>query len=508
MDAPLAFGPFEFHTASGTLKRDGEPVALGTRAVALLVALAEAGGKPVAKAELMERAWPGSIVEEGNLTVQVAALRKALGAAPEGREWIVTVPRVGYRLIAGQGTETPPSVQPPSLLVLPFANLAGDAGQDYFADGVVAELITALSRFRAFAVSALSTSLAYKGRAIDARTAAHDLGVSYVLEGSVRRAGDRLRINAQLVDGATGSQLWVDRFDGTTDDVFDFQEQITEAVAMRVAPAISSAELARSRRERPGSIAAYDIYLRSLAHILNESAEENATALALLEQALVLEPDNPAILAHTAWALEHRYTMGWPPYGQDDVARCVEVAHKGLEKAAGDGRVMAHCGMALLQTGKEYDLALAVIREAAATNPNDVLIVAAAGIAELHCGDIDGAVAQLERASRLAPRGSEAHLALTGLAMAAIIRGDPEAALALATRSLALNARFDATYWMLAASSAHLERTDEARRWLGELDRVSPGATLARIRQGQPAKFPERIGAVLDGLRKAGMTEA
>ena len=330
--------------------------------MALLEALLNAEGKVVTKAELMDRAWPGTIVEEGNLTVQIAALRRVLGTALNGQVWIATVPRLGYRLVS-PGADTNASVlAQPALAVLPFANLGGDPDQDWFADGVVEDIITALSRFRSFAVIARNSSFVYKGGAVDVRQVAQDLGVRYVLEGSVRRAGERLRITAQLVDGSTGAHLWAEHFDGTMADVFDFQDRITERVAVEVEPRIQSAEIAHSRLERPGSIAAYDIYLRILAKNANTSASENAEAYELLTKALALEPDNALLLGHTAWVIDHRCAMGWPPLSPDDVQKCAELARRALQHAAGNPTVMAKCGIALLQTAKEYDLAMVVLQ--------------------------------------------------------------------------------------------------------------------------------------------------
>lgn len=198
-----SFGPFVLDAGRGLLQRDGKSVAIGQRGRALLEALLDAEGGTVTKADLMDRAWPGTIVEEGNLTVQIAALRKSLGTAPDGQEWIATVPRQGYRLIrpasAAREADAVLSAKP-ALAVLPFANLSGDPDQDWFADGVVEDIITALSRFRSFAAIARNSSFVYKGRAVDIRQVAKELGVRYVLEGSVRRAGDRLRITAQLVE--------------------------------------------------------------------------------------------------------------------------------------------------------------------------------------------------------------------------------------------------------------------------------------------------------------------
>jgi TolB-like protein len=251
--ARCSFGPFVLDPVCGQLQRNGKSVALGRRGLALLEALFDAEGRIVSKSDLMERGWPGSIVEEGNLTVQIAALRKALGQTPEGQEWIVTVPRVGYRLVRPGAAMKETEAPFPVLAVLPFSNLGGDPEQDYFADGVVDDVITALSRFRSFSVIARNSTFAYKGRNVDVRQVAKELGVRYVLEGSIRRAGNQLRITAQLIDGGSGAHLWAQNFDGALDDVFNFQDRITENVATVVEPHIKAAEIERSRRERPGS---------------------------------------------------------------------------------------------------------------------------------------------------------------------------------------------------------------------------------------------------------------
>ncbi|WP_132573184.1 winged helix-turn-helix domain-containing tetratricopeptide repeat protein [Rhizobium sp. BK008] len=500
----LSFGPFLYDPVTGSLWRDGKSVAAGPRPAALLGLLLEAEGRVVTKADLIDRAWTGLAVEEGNLTVQIAALRKLLGARPDGTEWIVTVPRVGYRL-PRQEDGGPVASQPPSVAVLPFVNLGGDADQDYFADGVVAEIITALARFRSFSVVSRHSAFVYKGRSVDVREVARELGVRYVLEGRIRREGAQVRINVQLVDGVTAANLWADHFEDGISDVFAFQDHITERVASIVEPAIEIAEIQRSRRDRPNSPAVYDLYLRALAAIIDESIESNAAAYALLQEALAMEPENAMLLSHAAWVLEHRITMGWPRLGTDDKAECVSLARRGLQHSAGDPRVMAHCGMALLQTGKDYEGGMAVLEAAAAANPNDLLVAACSGIAALHCGDIEHALERMHRALKLGPRDPDARFSLTGIAMAEIFRGNYEEALSFASRSLALNAHFDPTYWMLIAAHAHLGNMEQARQFLRALEKMAPDVTLEGILAGQPAKNPQRFAPVLEGLARAGM---
>lgn len=503
-----AIGPLLFDPAQRTLTRGGAVVELGQRASDLLVALLEAKGAPVPKAALLDRVWPGAAVEEGNLTVQIANLRKLMGTDTNGRDWIVTVPRLGYRIIIPNSpVPEPVRNSRPVVAALPFENLSGDPDSDYFADGVVADILTALTRFGKLAVVSRNSSFVYKGRSNDSRTVAAELGAGYLLEGSVRRSGARLRITAQLVDGATGVTLWTERFDGDLAEVFDFQDRITERVAIFVAPAIEATELAQSRQGRPESILTYDILLRAKAFIEDESEQGNRAAHDLLAVALQDEPHNPLILEYIVWALEHRCAMGWPLIHPDDVQRCVDYARRGIQFAAGDARVMARCAVSLIQPGRDYDTGMAVIDQAVRANPNDLYVLQASGVMHLHCGGLDTALQFFERAMRLAPPDSSVRFAMTGIAHLHILRGDYARALDYAARSLALNDRFDATYWMLIAGHAHLGQLDKARDWLRALLAISPDIRLSRIVASQASLFPERFRPVVEGLRLAGFPE-
>ncbi len=504
----LAIGPLVFDPAQRLLTRDGTVVELGQKATDLLFVLLEAKGQPVTKAVLLDRVWPGSVVEEGNLTVQIANLRRQMGSDANGRDWIITVPRLGYRLVVPEGPAPRPAGNVrPIVAVLPFENLTGDPDSDYFADGVVADILTALTRFGKLAVVSRSSSFVYKGRSGDSRTVAAELGAGYLLEGSVRRSGARLRITAQLVDGATGVTLWTERFDGDLAEVFDFQDRITERVATIVAPAIEATELAQSRQSRPESILTYDILLRAKAFIDGETEPGNRMAHDLLAQALQHEPHNPLILEHIVWALEHRCAMGWPLIHPDDAQRCVDYARRGIQYAAGDARVMARCAVGLIQPGRDYDTGMAVIDQALRANPNDLYVLQASGVMNLHCGKLDTALQSCERAMRLAPPDSSVRFAMTGIAHLHILRGEFARALDFASRSLALNDRFDATYWMLIAGHAHLGQIDKARDWLRALLSISPDVSLSRIVASQPSLLPERFDPVVEGLRRAGFPE-
>jgi TolB-like protein len=505
-DDSTAFGPFILDRRRETLTRHGTPVSINHRGYALLQILLDAGGVPVGKQVLMEKAWPGAIVEEGNLTVQIASLRKALGR--EGESYIITVPRVGYRLAVPQPQDAASMPEKPSVAVLPFDNLSADPAQEYFADGVVEDIITALSRFKSFAVIARNSSFVYKGRAVDIRQVAQELGVRYVLEGSVRLAGNRLRVVAQLIDSQTGSHIWAEKFDGSADDIFDMQDRITESVVAIVEPQIRHAEIERSRRERPGSLAAYDLYLRAVPKFNAETPADNAEAFRLFSQAIELEPDYGAALIMAAGALSNQISMGWPPLVPDNRARWAELTEAALAHGGNDATVLAHAGVMLIHVTHEYDRGMRLVARALEYNPNNIRVLVCAGISHLHCGQVEEAIRLSERALRLSPGDPDGHFSMTTIAHAHMILGDYDRALEWAERAQSLNTRNNATHWMLIAANALLGNMVEARRRVSEFRAMVPEVTIETIVAGQPSKDPARLAAVLDGLRQAGMPEA
>ncbi len=506
--ADLSFGPFLLDLGNTTLSQGGKPVAIGQRGFALLAALAGADG-PVGKAALMDAGWPGTAVEEGNLTVQIAALRKALGTRDDGQDWIVTVPRVGYRLVRGPATAAVPAAPTaalPLLAVLPFQNIGGDPEQQYFADGVVDEIIITLSRFRSFAVVSRNSSFAYKDRPVDVRVAAKELGVRYVVEGTVRRAGASFRVSAQLVDGEAGTQLWSKRYEGKVEDILAVQDAIVEGVAGVLEPEIRRAEILRSRRERPGSAAAYDLYLRGLYALNSATQEDNATAYALFGRAVAMEPENGTYLIYYAWTMAFARAMGWQGIDADP-RRQVDLAHRAVEASPLDGDVLVRATMILIHGSQEYDLAEIMIARALEANPNSFAVLTWAGIWHIHCGDLERALHYFSRVAELSPNDLNIAHSLTGVSHVHMAMGNYEEALKWAERSFAVNHLHTATHWMLVAGNAKLGRMELARQYLTLLLENAPGTTVATIRSGQPARIPGRIEVVLDGLRLAGLPE-
>ena len=507
---PISFGPFVLDRGSATLLGGGKPIAIGQRGYPLLEALATAEG-PVTKADLIEAAWPGTIVEEGNLTVQIAALRKALGPRPDGQEWIVTVPRVGYRLVragppVGAGEEEPGSLRP-SIAVLPFQNLSGDPAQDYFADGIVEDITTALSSFHSFAVIARNSSFTYKGRAVDVRDVGRELGVRYILEGSVRKSGERLRVTAQLVEAASGAHLWARKFDGTLADVFDMQDDITAQVAGIVEPSIQAAEIDRARRKPPQSLDAYDLMLRGMHKYYSVKPEENEEAISLYLRAVELSPDYGLAWCYLAWAVQFRVTMGWPSFTADDFANSLAFTERALSLAQGDAVILSQAGVTLSNTHRQYERGLAICRNALEANPNNAMVLSAVAVSFLHCAGLDEAEPLFMRSMRLSPIDPTSHWPLTGVAHVHMARGQFEEALHWADRSLAVNPKFGCTYWMLIAGNAMLGRMEEARACLGRFLTIEPTVTISLIARGQPDRYEDRCASIYQGLRLAGLPE-
>jgi len=248
-----------------------------------------------------------------------------------------------------------PAADMPSIAVLPFDNLSNDPEQEYFADGMVEEIITALSRFKWLLVMARNSSFTYKGRAVDARQVADELGVRYVLEGSVRRAGKRVRITGQLIDAANGDHIWADRFDGDMEDIFDLQDHVTASVVGAIEPSLRKAEIERARRKRPESLAAYDLFLHALAPLNRFCAEANTEALDFLERAIAIDPGYAPAVAYAAWCYEQRVLHGWTTAREDDAETAVRLAREALAIDSGDPGVIAMAGFVLMIVGHDYD---------------------------------------------------------------------------------------------------------------------------------------------------------
>ncbi len=407
---------------------------------------------------------------------------------------------------AGAAAPRPAEASPKtSIAVLPFDNMSGDPEQEYFADGMVEDIITALSRFEQLFVIARNSCFTYKGKAVDVRQVSKDLGVRFLLEGSVRKAGNRLRITGQLIDATSGSHLWAEKFDGGLEDVFELQDRITEKVVGAIEPTLRKVEIERVRRKPVENLDAYDLYLRALPHVYAFRPDENLIALKLLTKAIELDPNYAAALGHAAWCYEQRVVRGWEPVGADDAQTAIALARRALAAGADDAIALATGGFTLLMVGRDYDNGLDALRRALARNPGSGFIAFLAATALAMAGNPQESLVQAERAMALSPLDPAYFLYLTIAALAHLYSGRPAEALELARRSAALYADWDSTYWVLVPAYVQLGRMPEAKAALAKLQSLAPGFTVSVARRRLPIRDPASLEMVLTGFQKAGL---
>jgi len=411
-----AFGRFEVRPEERRVLEEGEPVALGSRAFDLLMALIKHRNRVIGKDELLALVWPGLVVEENNLSVQVSALRKLFGA-----EAISTVPGRGYRftLVRDEARPATPSKaldsgvdlslpDKPSIAVLPFGNMSGDPEQEYFAEGITEDIITELSRFRSLFVIARNSSFSYKGRSADVRQVGKELGVRYVLEGSVRKATNRVRVNAQLIDAITGNHLWAEKYDRVLEDIFMLQEELTRNIVAAVAPQVEEGERAKARRSRPANMSAYDLALRASAsgHDATLRADDGLRERALAEAraAIALDPRCSLaleVVAQRQAGYLYMY-MGSAPDARVRWEEAFAAAIRLIELEPSASTGYASVAFLLLLAGRA-DEALSHARRGHELNPNDVRCMWTLATIELINGQPALALNHASDALRLSP---------------------------------------------------------------------------------------------------------
>jgi len=494
------FGSFVLDTANGVLSRDGQALPVGQRGTALLTALIEAQGKPVSKDDLLAKGWPGLIVEEANLSVQVAALRKTLGQNEAGADWIATVPRFGYRFLR-QFASKPVASEPlrPVLGVLLADGLA-DNGAGYFAHGVVDGIVAALSRFREFAV--VAPRIASHGQD-SAQQIAANLGVRYLLRCTAQRAGDRFRVTVHLLDGLSALELWAKRFDGTISQVFDFEDRIAESVAGLVGPAISRAEIERARRKRPDNLDAYDLYLRALPLFRTIEPAVWTEAIRLLEECVRLDPHFAAGLAQAAWAYERKETFG-AGMSEKERLRALALANAAAEAGHDDPQVMAIAAHILLLIGGERQRGLAMVQDAYASNPNNAVVMPLYAFCNVFVGDLEIGLQTFMRALEVSPAAFMTYEYLEGISLAHLLKRDFESAAQWALRSIAVNAQWPASWWNLASAYGHLGRKAEAEDAIRRLLTMAPTHRLSHFKRIE-SRYESHYSVFVEGIRKAGL---
>jgi adenylate cyclase len=408
---------------------------------------------------------------------------------------------------AGVGHAAPAAPVKPSIAVLPFTNMSGDPEQEYFADGMVEDIITALSRFEQLFVIARNSSFTYKGRAVDVRQVARELAVRFVLEGSVRKSASRVRITGQLIDAETGAHLWANKFDGGLEDVFELQDKITESVVGAIEPTLRKVEIERARRRPVENLDAYDLYLRALPHVYAFRPEENLIGLQLLGKAIELQPAYAPALAYAAWCYEQRIVRGWSQVGQDDAGTAIALARRALAAGPDDAMALVAGGFVLVMVARDYDTGLDAVRRALELNPGSGFVAGLSGAAQVFGGSPEDALVHAERAMALSPVDPGFFMFLTIAGLAHLFSSRPDPALELAKRSAALYPDWDTTYWVLVPANVQLGRMSEARSALAKLVSLSPGLTISVARQRLPLRNPASLGMILDNLHKAGLPD-
>jgi TolB-like protein len=521
MAAIHAFGPFRLDAEAEILFKGAEPVPIGRRAVALLLALVARQGVPLSKDELINTAWPGLAIEESNLTVQIAALRRVLGEAPGGDGWIETLPRRGYRFVGPLVTEndtssasprlepapTPALPDKPSIAILPFQNMSGDPEQEYFVDGIVEDIITALSRMRWLFVIARNSSFTYKGRAVDLKQVGCELGVRYVLEGSVRKAANRVRITGQLIDTATGAHLWADRFDGELADVFDLQDQVTASVVGAIAPTLQRAEIERAKRKPTDSLDAYDYFLRGMACVHQWTSDANDEALRMLRKAIDLDPDFASAYGMASWCYTWRSINRWTVDRLRETAEATRLARRAVDLGVDDAVALCTGGYALAFVAHDLDGGATHIDRALTLNPNLAWAWHSSGWLRAFLGEPDVAIKHLEHGMRLSPLDPFVFRAYAGLACAHLLAGRYEEASSWAEKALQRRPNLLVAVREAAASHALAGRLAKAQNAMAQLRQSDPGLRISNFTEWLPLRRPEDIATYEEGLRRAGLPD-
>ena len=523
-----------FLFAGHTLDADRRELRLGTKTIAvepqvfdLLIYLLENRDRVVSKDDLIASVWNGRIVSDSTLASRVNAARRAVGDSGDAQKLIRTISRKGLRFIGAVRTEphceAPPFAREPSLhdlhtqsrqalrqpdrpaiAVLPFVNMSGDTEQEYFSDGISEDIITGLSKLRWFLVIARNSSFIYKGKSVHMRQIAEELGVRYVVEGSVRKGGDRVRITAQLNDAATGSHIWAERYDRELADVFAVQDEITEAIVATIEPLLYAAEGFRAQRKAPDSLDAWDLVMRALSHHWRVTRQDNVVAQALLEKATVIDPNYGQALGVLATSYMFSAHMGWA-----ELATVAPIAGRAaLAAMQVDGAdPWAHFALGCVCLfARRFDDALTELELALLLNPSFSLAQGYYGLALSYCGRWEEGAAAANRALRLSPRDPLSAVYYGIVAYAQFVGRNYQQAALLARQAIRQRGDFVGAHRVLTAAAAMAGDGESAVAALQELRRAQPNVSLAWIAEQMPIRQDAEKAHYVEALRRAGLT--
>jgi TolB-like protein len=525
-DVQFFFVDHTLDTDRRELRRGSEPVAVEPQVFDLLVYLVQNRDRVVSKDDLIASIWGGRVVSDSTLTSRINAARKAIGDSGEDQKLIRTIARKGLRFVGTVRTQpdgsepAPASVSPPddihepsrpalplpdrpAIAVLPFVNMSGDPEQEYFSDGISEDIITALSKLRWFFVIARNSSFIYKGKAVHMKQIAEELGVGYVVEGSVRKGGDRVRITAQLNDVATGSHIWAERYDRDLADVFAVQDEITEAIVAAIEPQLYAAENFRARRKSPDSMDAWDLVMRALSYYWRVTRQDNIVAQALLEKAIALDPSYGQALGVLATCHTFSAHMGWA----DMAAVAPTAEHAALAAIHADSEdPWAHLALGCVCLfARRLDDSLAEFELALRLNPNFSLAQGYYGLTLSYCGRWEEGDLAARRALRLSPRDPFSAVYCGIAAYAQFVERNYDDAMRLAREGIRQRGDFVGAHRVLTAAAGMAGQDDVATAALQELRRVQPNISLAWIAHQMPIKRDADREHYLEGFRRAGL---
>jgi TolB-like protein len=415
-----------------------------------------------------------------------------------------------YRVRLGKVPARPALALPdkPSIAVLPFANMGGDPEQEYFADGMVEEIVTALSRFSSLFVIARNSTFTYKGRAVDVKQVGRELGVRYVLEGSVRKAVNRVRIAGQLVDASTGAHIWADRFDGALDDIFDLQDQVTASVVCAISPKMEQAEIERAKRKPTESLDAYDYFLRGIAKIYEVTRKTNGEALQQFYRAIEIDPDFSSAYGMAAWCFVQRKANRWVSDSAQEDAEALRLARKAVHLGKNDAIALSRGGHALAYVAGDLDASDFFINRALTLNPNLAQAWCHSGWLRIYLGETEVAFQKFARAMRLSPLDNTLMPYIhSGIAWAHFFAGDYDKARSFAELTLRDKPEYHMALRMLAAGNALAGRLEDAQKAMGRLRQIDPQLRISNLKDMTPLRRLEDIARYEEGLRTAGLPE-
>jgi TolB-like protein/cytochrome c-type biogenesis protein CcmH/NrfG len=508
------------------LRRGSETVAIEPQVFDLLVYLIENRDRVVSKDDLIAAVWHGRIVSDSTLTSRINAVRKAVGDSGEEQKLIRTVARKGLRFVGAVETQADeldlargsgsrakdanellrpasPLADRPAIAVLPFTNMTGDPAQDYFSDGISEDIITALSKLRWFFVIARNSSFIYKDKAVHMKQIAEELGVGYVVEGSVRKGGNRVRITAQLNDVSTGSHIWAERYDRDLADVFAVQDEITEAIVAAIEPQIYAAENFHARRKLPDSMDAWDLVMRALSHYWRVTREDNVVAQALLEKATAIDPNYGQAFGVLATTYTFSAHMGWA-----EIATVAPIAERAAHAAirADDEDPWAHHALGCVYLfARRFDDSLAEFEGALRLNPNFSMAQGYYGLTLCYCGRWQDGELAVRRALRLSPRDPLSAVYYGIASYAQFVGRNYEEAMRLAREGIRQRGDFVGAHRVLTSAAGMAGRREVAAAALQELRRAQPNVSLAWIAKQMPIRTDAEREHYLEGFRRAGL---